>query len=268
MLNMIRNPRASAASLVTLAFSVAVPVYGQNPDATLFTTYTLSSNDQFLSWVVCGSTQQSEGCYSSGNLGPFGKAGALMESDPVIAGNSVLRAIFVVDTASGSSGDGVKLFVYLKRDVVSPTYDTATVTLLGGLSLPLVGGPTAVCSMAANKGFLFIGTDLSPQAVKVELDNGSVTQLGGFVPPITVSAITADEYGYVTVTQGSFSSGTGGFSVFGPDGALREDGGGADFMLNTVTGVSTATLPHSSVQPASRLGYKLKAAGKPTDQGN
>ncbi len=247
----IRN-RWVVGSIFLFLFSAALSVHGQNalagsgsPDATLFTTYRLFSGDQTVSWSVCGSTALTEGCYASGSLGPFGRAGALTEGNPSVnlSTNTVTRRIYVVDIASGGTGNDVVLYVYKKTDVVSSTSDTVTVTLLNTVTLPLTGGSTAVCSMAANNGFLFIGTDQSPQAVRVQKSKLTLAQLGGFYPPINVTAITADKYGYVTVTYGQFSSGENGFYVYGPDGALREDGGGASFILNTVTAVSTATLP-------------------------
>jgi hypothetical protein len=60
-----------------------------------------------------------------------------------------------------------------------------------------------------------------------------------------VTAITADQYGYVTVTQGTFGGGENGFSVFGLTGGGEEDGGGADLMPGSTNAVSTATLPTS-----------------------
>jgi hypothetical protein len=97
--------------------------------------------------------------------------------------------------------------------------------------------------MAGNKGFLFAGTNQSQSAVRIQKSNLSVTPIPGFSPPINVSAITADAYGYVTVTFGSFTGGESGFYVFGPDGLLREDGGGASFMLSTDQAVSFSSLP-------------------------
>jgi hypothetical protein len=95
-----------------------------------------------------------------------------------------------------------------------------------------MGGTSAVASMAANANFLFIGTNQSPNAIVMKKGNYSFTGIGGFSPPINVSAITSDKYGYVTVTYGS-NGGNSGFIVFGPDGNSREDGGGAPFMLGT-----------------------------------
>lgn len=97
--------------------------------------------------------------------------------------------------------------------------------------------------MAANNRFLFIGTNKSPDAVEVQKSTFSITQIGGFSPPINVSAITVDQYGYVTITFGSFNSTDNAFFVLGPDGRGREDGGGAPFMLNTVQAVLPSTLP-------------------------
>jgi hypothetical protein len=261
----MRNRWVLGGSIFLLLFGGAFLLHGQDtttasspPDVTLFTTYTLDSLDQNVSWIVCGSTASSSGCYASGSLGPFGRAGALLEGNPSVnlSTNTVTRAIYVVDIASAN---GVVLYVYKKTDAVSSSFDTVTVTLSKTVTLPLAGGSTALCSMAANNGFLFIGTDQSPQAVRVQKNNLTVTQVGGFSPPINVTAITANKYGYVTVTQGHFSSGESGFSVFGPNGALQEDGGGADFMLNTATAVSTTTLPKSSVNPAQRLRVTPKA---------
>jgi len=264
----VRNRWVLVGSMFLLLFGAALRVHGENtpaasgpPDATLFTTYTLDSLDKSVSWIVCGSTVSTEGCYAAGNLGPFGRAGGLMEGNASVNlhTNTVTRAIYIVDIASGRGGNGVVLYVYRKTDVVSSTSDTVTVSLTKTIKLPLAGGSTALCSMAANNSFLFIGTDNSPQAVRVQKRNFTVTQVGGFSPPINVTAITADQYGYVTVTQGGFSSGENGFYVFGPDG------GGADFMLNNAIAVSTTTLPKSNVDPAQRLEVRPKPAPQQAD---
>jgi len=257
----------TSISLLAIVTVVAAPAYGQAavpppaaPDATLYTSYFSSSGYQNFGWVVCGSTQQSSGCYSSGSLGPFGRAGALIEGNPSTQGSTVTRAIYVVDIGSGSGGNGVTLYVYKKTDTVTSSYDTAVVTLTKTVSLPLIGGSTALCSMAANTGFLFIGTDQSPQAVRVQKSNLAVTQVGGFSPPINVSSITVDKYGYVTVTFGGFTSGESGNYQFGPNGQGVGDGGGAWFMLNTGAGLSTTTLPAAGYLPASRMVVRPKTA--------
>jgi hypothetical protein len=80
---------------------------------------------------------------------------------------------------------------------------------------------------------------------RVKKSNFAVTQLFEGAVGVNVSSITSDKYGDVTVTQGN---GVGdppvfGFAVFGPSGELEEDGGGASYLLNTTTGLSTSTLP-------------------------
>jgi hypothetical protein len=216
--------------------------------------------------VVCGSLPDTFGCYGSAFLGPFGKIGALLEGNPSTKGSTVTRAIYVVDIAAGANGTGVNLNIYKKTDTTFSSEDTVAVSLFKTISLPLTGGSTAFCSMAANAGYLFIGTDQSPQGVEVKKSNGTVTLLGGFSPPINVTSITADQYGYVTVTQGGFGSFSNGFSVYGPNGAGQEDGGDADFMLGTTNGVSAAKLTTADHFPSERLVVRPKAPANPNQQ--
>jgi hypothetical protein len=83
--------------------------------------------------------------------------------------------------------------------------------------------------MGANKGYLVIGTSMTTIPVEVAKSNYVVTSLNiiGQIP----TSITADNYGFVVVTSAS------GFFVVGPDGALREDGGGFPFTVNTILGI-------------------------------
>jgi hypothetical protein len=77
----------------------------------------------------------------------------------------------------------------------------------------------------------------------VEKSNSAIVTIPGFSPPLNVAAITSNKYGYVTVTYGSFSGGASGFYLFGPNGALQEDGGGAPFMVNRTQAVLPSALP-------------------------
>jgi hypothetical protein len=186
---------------------------------------------------------ETDGCYGSGSLSTFGHVGAMLEGQPVVSGNTVTREIYILDTASGSNSTGVSLFVYTKTDVVSAFDDEVTVTPLQTISLPLVGGSSVTASMAANSSNLFVGTNQSTQAVRIVKDAWTVTPVGGFSPPITVASITADPYGYVTVTFGTPGSQFSGFFVFGPTGASQEDGGGPNISLNDLNAVVPAPLP-------------------------
>ena len=260
MLKTLNQPAAVAFSLLLLlcasfplpAQATALPPTA--PDSTLFTSYFFGSNFQDVTWIVCGSTQQSSGCFGAGGLGPFGKVGAMIEGNPLVSGNTVTRAIFVVDC--NSANNGVELYGYKKVDVVTATTDTITVTLIKQIALPLTGGSTAACSMVANQQLLFIASDQAGGGVvEVKKSNLNVTQLGGFAPPIT---LTVDQYGYVTVTSGSFGNDNGSFEQFNPQGQGVQDGGGAWFMLGTQTGVSIANLPPAATQAAPNLSDRLK----------
>lgn len=231
------------------------------PDANLFATYTMGTGYKSINWIVCGSTEESGGCYDSGQIGPFGQAGAMIEGDPVVKGTTVTRDIYVVDVAAGIDAKDVKLFVYRKTDSVSPSFDTVTVVLLKSIVLPLVGGAKSTAFIAANKQYLYVGTNQSQAALQVLKSNLSTTQIGGFSPPINLSAITTDGYGNVTITFGDFTTGESGFYVYAANGGGLEDGGGASFMLSTVTGLSTATLPTTDASvPAARLEVHPKRA--------
>jgi hypothetical protein len=209
-------------------------------DTTLYTRYNTDHAQANVGWVVCGSLPGSSGCYGSGSLGPFGLVNDLLEGDPKtdLIANTVTRDIYVLDLASGPNQNEVVLYVYTKVDTITADSDTVTVTLSKTISLPLVSGPRAhTAQMAANKRFLFVGTDQNPEAVQIDKRTLSVTQLGGFSPPKNVFGIFGNQYGYVTLSFGSFRSSNTFFIVVGPDGSVKEDGVGSGFMLNTVQAV-------------------------------
>ena len=235
------NPHWTTASAVIVSLGMTFPALGQTAkapapslppppiDSTLFTTYQSYGNVNII-WSTCGSTKNTSGCYGAGTLGPFNRVCAVIEGDPITVGNTVTRSIYILD--GGSSTDVVSLNVFKKTDTITNNSDTVSITPNQKITLPLTGGSNALCAMAANTGFIFVGTDASPNAVKVNNLTYSVTQLGGFSPPLPVTAITANDYGYVTVTQKAATGGSG-FSVYGPNGMLQEDGGGAPFIANT-----------------------------------
>lgn len=206
-------------------------------DATLFTSYFFDSTHTIPTWITCGSTQNTNGCYGAGTLGPFGKVGAMLEGNPRtnVGTNTVTREIYVLDIAAGANQDQVVLNVYTKTDVITPDFDTVTVTLSQAITLPLTGGPSAKGSMAANKNFLLVGTSRSAVALELDKRTFAITQFGPYSN--NLSSITADQYGYITADFDESE-----FFQIGPDGTNQQGGGGAWFMLNTVQGVP-ATFP-------------------------
>ena len=216
------------------------------PDSTVFTTYFIDAAHTNVAWSTCGQVGGTGGCFNGGNLGPFGKIGALMEGKPKVdrSTNTVTRNIYVLDVAGGGNFDQVQLYVYTKTDAISSDFDGVTVTLSGTVDLPLKGSTLARASMAANDKFLFIGTSKNPDVVEVAKRTLAVTRIpGGFSPSINVNAITANQYGYVTVAFGSFDPNkNGGEIIFNPAGQAVGVGGGALFMLGTQQALLPSTL--------------------------
>ncbi|MGA2964856.1 MAG: hypothetical protein ABSD64_01505 [Terriglobales bacterium] len=216
-------------SLLLLSGSIfchAVPI-----DAGLFTTYSNDDAKTTLYWTVCGSIPPGEGCYGFGQLGPFGQIGSIVEGSKVYnnAKGTITRHLYVIDQAYGSGKDGVALYDYKRVDSIVNAYDTTTLTLVKTVSLPLTGGSSATVFMGANKAYLVIATSMSDAVVEVAKSNHAVTPISE-ISQIPTS-ITADNYGFVTVTSPM------GFFVIGPNGAPQEFGGGSPFTVNTILGI-------------------------------
>ena len=76
-------------------------------DSTLFTTHWLGPSSQQINYVVYGSPQESEGCFASGEIGPFGRVGAIIEGKASKSGDVVTRHVYIIDTASGASANSL-----------------------------------------------------------------------------------------------------------------------------------------------------------------
>jgi len=200
-------------------------------DSGLFTTYTTDNAKTTLYWTVCGSIGTGSGCYGFGQVGPFGKIGSIIEGGKSynLTKGTVTRYLYVVDEEYGSSLNGVALYAYKRVDTITSSFDTTTITLQKTVSLPLTGGSSALTFMASNGAYLVIGTSMTAVPVEVAKKNYAVTPLT-IISQIPTS-ITADNYGYVTVTSPF------GFFVVGPTGAVQEDGGGSPFTIDTILGI-------------------------------
>ncbi len=222
-------------------------------DAHLYTNYQTDPADKSVSWVVAGYLPQSSGAYGSGTLPTFGKVGSMIETSPVISGtaapnDTVTRDIGVLDIASGVNKNGVVLSVFQEREVISPEFATVSFSPLATVSLPaLKGGAEATALVAATPTVAFISTTESETVYLLNKSNLAITALPAVISGETVSAITTDPYGFVTVNYGSGT--TTGFAVYDTNGKLQEDGGGATFMLNTQTGTSPAQV-YGTASPA------------------
>ena len=213
------------------------------PDYHLYTQYTVPNTFNNVYLTVCGSTADSEGCYGSAVFGPFGHAGALIEGNEVVSGGTVTRNIYVVDDGDTSAGGtGVKLYVYLKTDVVTASSDTVTTSLVNTVNLPLVTGRNVVTHVAADNGYLFIGTSLSQSALRISKSDLSMLSIPGGA---YLTSITANKYGHVIATFGQY------FAAYDPEGNLEESGGGNEALVDASNGLSTVSLyPASASSPS------------------
>jgi hypothetical protein len=248
-------PAISANTQAPTAGAVQSNSVGRANSSHFYTTYFFGTGYTYVNLVVCGSTRTSEGCYGSASLGPFGHAGALIEGQESQPSRGVTtRDIYVVDEAAGD-GTGVTLYVYKKTVTVDAPYATVAVNLTSTVPLPLTGGTGSNTFVAADDGYLFIGTDQSPFAVRVDKSDLSFGEIGGFEPAADVSSITANDKGYVTVTFGDT-----GFYAYDPNGYLDEDGGGAEYVVNSSSGLTTGTTSTTNLFAVPRLHVKLKHA--------
>ena len=245
--------------IALLPLFLAAPALANTPvDSTLYTTYILGPASQQIGYFVCGSTQESGGCFASGEIGPFGRVGAIIESEASESGDVVTRYIYVVDTASGASADGVTLSVYKKTDTVTASFDTVVVTFVRSAALPLKGGAHANCYVAGSTTYLYVGTDKDPNAVQVSKASLKLTTISsGTSPPATrvlsISATTAEA---VTIAFGGDSPSAASYVSYNAAGQQFEQGGGYNAYLNSEIGISTFDLP----KPTALAGAAANAA--------
>lgn len=236
-MSLLRKARLSSS--ITLLTLVLAPMLlkAQEPYG-FYTFYTFSPYMyQNLQWTLCGRDSNSKGCFASGNLGPFGKADALIEGNPwVVDTTTIAHAIYVVDTEAGVGTD-VALYVY-KEIVNVKDPGTSTVKLLTTVPLPLTGGGSAICSMAGNDKFLFIGTNQTGYALRVRKSDLTVTNAGEWGLGANVSSMSSDKRGYITINFGAGGSNFGNIE-YAPNGYnLGYSGPEFQFLLNTDIAVS------------------------------
>jgi hypothetical protein len=218
-----------AALLAFAAHGNAAEPSKNNLYSNLYATYSASQDGTSVSFEVCGSVQQAEGCFGGASLGPFGHACGVIEGKPKQKGDVVTRDIYVLDKGSQASSTAL-LDVYKRTDTITSTSDTIQATLTKSVSLNLPGGPSTECSMGAGPSYVFAATTASTQAAAINISTLDVSLVGGFSPPSDVTSITADDRGYVSIQFGE------GFYLFGPDGSGEEDGGGNAALVNTRNG--------------------------------
>src|SRR5262249_54776251 len=146
-----------------------------------------------IGWVTCGVTQDgSGGCFGGGTLAPFTRAGAMLEGPPYASTLSaqetdIVRYVYVVD-AGTAQAPAVTLAIFVKKDHITPDFDTVSATLVREVPLPsLTGGDHATCFIGANAYHVYVGTNVSEHAVRIDKKTyNTIEAIGGFSPPIPV----------------------------------------------------------------------------------
>lgn len=247
--------------IALLPLLLAAPAPANTPiDGTLFTTYTLGPSSQQIMYLVCGSTQESEGCFTSGEIGPFGRVGAIIEGKASESGDVVTRDVYVIDTASGASADAVTLSVYKKTDTVTASDDTVEVSLVRSVPLPLKGGAHANCYVAGGTTYLYVATDKGPTAVQVTKGSLELTTIASetISAATRVLGISATTAGAVTVAFGGTTPSAASYVSYDAAGQQFEQGGGYNAYLNSKIGLSTFELP----KPTALAGAASGAAAR------
>lgn len=151
---------------------------------------TLERFDRSLTWITCGSTATSSGCFGAGSIGPFGRMCSVVGSN---------TRVVVADTAADSGQ--TTLFVYALAESTTPT-----MTLLRAVRLPSTIPPsgTARCEMALLNNYVYFGTSESATYAQVNLRNYGVKT--GSVCGTPTSAITAGPDAAVVSQSGCFVS--------------------------------------------------------------
>jgi len=219
------------------------------------TTYSTDASKTYVSSLTCGSTTNASGCFGFATLGPFRQACAIVatpvwsKSEP--NGSTTYSRRVAVMARGARTGERASLWIYLESNNVTANYITPETKLVKAVPLPITGGPTASCFMARNASGFYVGTNQSPDAVRVAPDF-TVATVGGFFPPIPVAGITSTADGHVAVTYKSGAA--DGFYVYRNNGSLVEDGGGASFMVGAGNAVQIG--PNANA-------YPLAATSKP-----
>lgn len=204
-----------ALALLLASCALMGTAHAQRSPRTLFTSYEHSAGSPNINWLTCGSTPDSNGCYGSGQIGPFGHACAVTKS-----GDKVI----VVDTFASDPGQDPKVALRIYKEVVS---STPSVTLQKTIDLPVSASMTATCSAATLGNLVFVGTSDNPNFHQANLRSGAVAS--GQICGTPTQGISSDGV-FVVVDQGvcrvwldkdggKFSGGAIGSTFFPSSGA-------------------------------------------------
>ncbi|HEY6578159.1 MAG TPA: hypothetical protein VIY09_02455 [Rhizomicrobium sp.] len=197
-------------------------------DQGLFATF--QNYKTSIEFSVCGATGGSEGCYGSADLDPpFDYACGVLQGKPKTKGDTMTRAVYVLDRRTSTTADMV-LYVYERKDVIQNSDDSVSATLKATVDLGITGGPGADCMLVGNDDYVYAGTNANASVATVDKRNNEVGHLAAHSTSDTLVSITADDRGYVAVNF------TDEFYVVDPHGNDEEDGGGNAALINQRNG--------------------------------
>ena len=240
----------------SLALALAAPSHAATPppDAQVYTSYRIT--DTLVEGIVCGTTPKVFGCFGSVGASNFGHVGSAMEGPAVVdtTAQTVTRHLYVADRNVSGGHMGLTDIAYVED--YSGTVDI-TESTVASLALPLKGATNAKTYMAADRAFVYIGSDHDTRVVRY---NKSTHQTKVFDAPVAganVSQITTDGNGFIDIAWGGVI-GTDGYEVFDAGGNIVASGAGAQFVAGLQQGLRTVDVLRSTPAPAAdlRLHYR------------
>ena len=228
---------ASASALMAVcSLMVTVPARAAPLDENIATSYTAFGTS--INWQTSGAITPQ----SSGTLGPFDRACAILEGKPHTQGDVLTRSVYVLDGGNGDPNT-VVLHIYTRSDTITSsggvTSDVETIVPRRNVVLSLTSQAGAVCYMAANDTSAFASTSANNQASIINKKTFAETTIQSFVTATDspVTQITAADEGVVFVTFGTGP--TAGFAEF--NNASQYLAAGQNFNFTVLAGTANAT---------------------------
>ena len=213
--------------VAALFAAMGVPALAGQPDHGLFAMF--NNYHTGILFNVCGHVGKNSGCDGSVYMKPFDDACAILQGRPKTSGNTITRAIYVLDKRT-STTDDVMLYVYERKDVIAHSYDSVSAKLKTTIDLGITGGSAAHCMLAGNDDYVYASTDASANIVGVGKHSSTLEHMAGRAQGDSPVSIWADDRGFVIMnyTYDSY--------VVDPHGYPQEDGGGNYAFVNQRNG--------------------------------
>jgi hypothetical protein len=230
-----RSSHFTTAIFVASCLIGTVPALSASLNENIATSYT--ALDTSINWQTAGVTSQ-----SSGTLGPFNSACAIVEGTPTTKGDVLTRSVYVMDAGNGDANT-VVLYIYTRTDTITSsggvTSDVETIVPHRTVVLSLTSQVGSACYMAANDTGIFAGTSSNNQAAIVNKKTFAQTTIQSYVTDTSdsVTAITASGGGIVFVTFGTGPN--AGFAEFNNESQYLA--AGQYFNFTVLAGTQNAT---------------------------